>query len=231
VTIVVPQTTAPAVRELIARRGAQVLVHGAVWDEAHTHAVALSREQSAAYIHPFDDALLWDGHGTLIDEVVQSGVFFDAVVTSVGGGGLFAGIVQGLRRNQLGHVPVIAVETDGAQSLHASVQKGSLVTLPAITSIATSLGSRRVAEQAFKLASEHPTVCLVVSDAQAVAACRQFADVMRVLVEPACGAALAAVTAHPEVFAQYKAPLIEVCGGVGVSLERLNAWKEQFDLQ
>jgi L-serine/L-threonine ammonia-lyase len=228
VTIVLPQTTSQAVQQLLAKCGAQVVVHGAVWDESHRHALALADAQQAAYIHPFDNELLWQGHATLIDEVVQSGVVFDAVVTSVGGGGLFSGIVAGLRRNQLSHVPVVAVETTGSASLHASLQAGAWLTLPVVTSIATSLNARQVAQQAFVLAREHPTHSVLVSDAQAVAACLHFADVMRLLVEPACGAALAAVTAHPELFAQFKSPLIEVCGGVGVSLERLRAWHADF---
>ena len=230
VTIVVPQTTAVAVCEAIAARGATVVVHGAVWDEAHEHALGLAREKNAAYVHPFDDPLLWDGHATLIDEVVRSGVAFDCVVASVGGGGLLAGIVEGLRRNGLRHVPVIAVETGGAASFAAALAAGDPVTLPAITSIATSLGARRVMPRLLELAREHPIVSVIVSDPQAVQACTRFADTTRVLVEPACGASIAALDVHPEVFARFKAPLIEVCGGMGVSLARLAQWRADCGL-
>ncbi len=230
VTIVVPETTAAAVREAIGARGAAVVVHGGVWDEAHGHAVALARTQGAVYVHPFDDPLLWEGHATLIDEVVAAGVAFDAVVTSVGGGGLLAGIVEGLRRNGLAHVPVVAVETEGAASFAAALRAGELVTLPAITSIATSLGARRVAPQLMALAREHEIVSLTVSDAQAVEACRRFADACRVLVEPACGASIAAPVAHPAAFERFRAPLIEVCGGAGVSLGQLAAWQRTLGL-
>ena len=230
VTIVVPQTTAVAVREAIAARGASVVVHGAVWDEAHEHALGLARAHNAVYVHPFDDPLLWDGHATLIDEVVHEGAAFDCVVTSVGGGGLLAGIALGLRRNGLGHVPVIAVETEGAASFAAALEAGTPVTLPAITSIATSLGARRVMPRLLDVAREHEIVSVVVSDAQAVQACTRFADTMRVLVEPACGASIAALDVHPAVFARFKAPLIEVCGGVGVSLARLAQWRTDLGL-
>jgi L-serine/L-threonine ammonia-lyase len=224
VTIVVPETTGESVRDAIGARGAQVVVHGAVWDEAHAMGLVLAQQLGAVYVHPFDDPLLWEGHASLIDEVVAQGAAFDAVVTSVGGGGLFAGIVEGLRRHGLGDVPVIAVETRGAASLYASVQAGQLVTLPAITSIATSLGARTVAQRALDLARTHPTHCVTVSDQQAVAACTQFANAMRVLVEPACGAALAALTVHADLFSRFKAPLVEVCGGIAVDLPRLQQW-------
>jgi L-serine/L-threonine ammonia-lyase len=228
VTIVVPQSTATAVREAIAAHGARLIVHGTVWDEAHEHAVALAREAGAVYVHPFDDPLLWAGHATLIDEVVHAGVAFDAVVASVGGGGLLAGIVEGLRRNGLHRVPVIAVETEGAASYAAALAAGAPVTLPAITSIATSLGARRVTPQIVRLAREHEIVSVVVSDAQAVRACARFADATRVLVEPACGASIAALDAQPELFARFKAPLIEVCGGMGVTLARLAVWQRNL---
>lgn len=231
VTIVVPETTSAAVREAIAARGARLVVHGRVWDESHEHAVALAREQGAVYVHPFDDPLLWEGHATLIDEAVRTGVEFDAVVASVGGGGLLAGIVEGLRRNDLSHVPVIAVETEGAASFAAALAAGEPVTLPAITSIATSLGARRVMPRLLALAREHEIVSLTVSDAQAVAACSRLADTMRVLVEPACGASIAALDAHPAVFERFRAPLIEVCGGMGVSLSRLAQWRRDLGLE
>ncbi|MCV2419998.1 pyridoxal-phosphate dependent enzyme [Paucibacter sp. DJ2R-2] len=224
VTIVLPESSSAAVAELIAARGAQVLRHGAVWDEAHRFASALAEERGAAYVHPFDHPLLFEGHASLIDEVLDQGLDFDAVVTAVGGGGLYSGIVQGLQRRGLHQVPVIAVETLGADSFSQSLQAGHAVTLPAITSIATSLGARRVADEALRLARIHPTVSLTVSDAQATAACARFADAMRVMVEPACGAALAALSVHPEVFARFKRPLVEVCGGIAVSVAQLKAW-------
>jgi L-serine/L-threonine ammonia-lyase len=224
VTIVLPESSAKAVAETIAARGAHVIVHGASWDDAHAHATALADERGAAYVHPFDHPLLWDGHATLIDELVRDGIEFDAVVTSVGGGGLLAGIIEGLRRHGLHHVPVIAVETVGADSLHQSLAAGEAITLPAITSIATSLGARRVSDHALQLAREHPVTSVTVTDAQAVQACLRFADATRVLVEPACGAALAALDAHPGVFARLRAPLVEVCGGIGVTLGRLQSW-------
>ena len=226
-TIVVPETTKPEVRDAIVARGATVVVHGTAWDEAHEHALVLSRTLGAVYVHPFDDPLLWAGHATLIDEVVAAGVGFDAVVTSVGGGGLLAGIVEGLRRNALAHVPVVAVETEGAASYAAALAAGEPVTLPGITSIATSLGARRVMPQAVHLSRKHEIVSMVVSDAQAVAACARLADSVRVLVEPACGAALAALD-MPALRDRFQAPLVEVCGGMGVTPARLAQWRTQF---
>jgi L-serine/L-threonine ammonia-lyase len=226
--IVVPETTMASVRERIAALGAKVTIWGASWDEANEHALALARERAAAYLHAFDDPDIWDGHATLIDECCADGWKFDAVACCVGGGGLLAGIVAGLQRNGLRHVPVIAVETHGAASYAAALQAGEPVTLPELTSIATTLGARRVCRRAVEAAREHPIVSLTVTDAQAVAACLKFADAWRLLVEPACGATLAALDVHPEVFVRYTSILVEVCGGIGVSVDKLAEWRAQF---
>ncbi|KAF5272945.1 hypothetical protein FQR65_LT17282 [Abscondita terminalis] len=119
VTVVVPETTAQRARELIAQQGAEVIVHGASWGEANALAQSLLT-QNDVFIHPFDDPLLWEGIIPMIDEVIAEGVIPDAVVLSVGGGSLLSGVVAGLNKHGLGHVPVYAVETQGTASLNAS---------------------------------------------------------------------------------------------------------------
>ena len=223
-TILVPQTTHETVRQAIRAIGAELIVAGEVWDETNQAALRLCDQPGAIYIPPFDHPDIWDGNATLIDEAASQ-CQFDAVICAVGGGGLLSGIVQGLHRNGLAQVPVIAVETAGAASLHAAIEAGELVTLPAITSIASSLGARRVAQQAFDWTRRHDIRSVIVSDAQAVDACLRFADDLRTLVEPACGAALAVAYQHPQLLAEFKKPLIVVCGGIGVDLVKLQVWK------
>jgi L-serine/L-threonine ammonia-lyase len=140
VTVVVPETTTEKAKALLNLEGAEVLVHGASWQEANALAQSLL-SPTDAFLHPFDDALLWQGHATMIDEVAQSGFKPGAVVLSVGGGGLLSGVIEGLHRNSWQDVPVIAAETEGAASLHAAMQAGQTVELPRIASVATSLGA------------------------------------------------------------------------------------------
>jgi L-serine/L-threonine ammonia-lyase len=223
VLVVVPETASARARELIAREGAQIEVHGASFQEANAYALALLGEHDA-FIHPFDDPLLWEGHASMVDEVARAGVRPDAVVLSVGGGGLLAGVVEGLRRNGLDGVPVFAVETEGADSYAQSIAAGQLVELPRIASIATSLGARRVSAHAFGLAQEHPIRPVVVSDAAAVDACLRFMDDHRVVVEPACGASLALAYGMHPALADYRDVLVIVCGGVTATVEQLQAW-------
>lgn len=223
VLVVVPETTTERARELIRREQADIVVHGASFQEANAYALSMVSPQDA-FIHPFDDPLLWDGHATMIDEVARAGVLPDAVVLSVGGGGLLSGVVQGMRRQGWDQVPVIAVETVGADSLSQAMAAGERVVLPSIASIATSLGARQVAQQAFDCATRHPVRSVVVSDQAAVAACIRFMDDHRVVVEPACGASLAAVYDDVPQLAQFRNILIIACGGVTASVAQLQKW-------
>ena len=95
VIVVVPETTTERAKKLIRQEGAEIIVHGASWQEANAFALSLVQETDA-FLHPFDDPLLWQGHATMIDEVARSGLKPDAVVLSVGGGGLLCGVMEGL---------------------------------------------------------------------------------------------------------------------------------------
>ncbi len=227
VTVVVPRSTSEHAKALIGRESAEVIVHGTSWSDANELAQSMVGAQDA-FVHPFDHPTLWRGHAGMIDEVAQAGMKPDAVLVSVGGGGLFCGVIEGLRRNGLSDVPVIAVETDGADSFAQSVAAGHRVTLPGITSIATSLGARQVCEQAFRWVNQHPVETAVVSDREAVIACRRFLDDHRLLVEPACGAALSLLYERHTVLDRYNELLLIVCGGATATLEQIEAWKRQL---
>jgi len=227
VVVVVPETTTERAKALIHQEGAEVIVHGSSWQEANALALSMVKE-SDAFLHPFDDPLIWHGHSSLIDEVVRSGVKPGVVVISVGGGGLLSGIVEGLHRNGWIDVPVIAVETEGADSLAQSVRAGYPVELDAITSIATSLGARQICEQAFSWLKKHPIHSIVVSDHTAVVACRRYIDDHRIVVEPACGAALAVVYDGAPELEEFESALVVVCGGVTATVEQLQEWSDEY---
>ncbi|KRE11834.1 serine dehydratase [Bosea sp. Root483D1] len=226
VTVVVPETTPARARRLISDMGADILIHGASWHEANEHALAMLTG-SDAFIHPFDDPVVWNGHSTIIDEVVEAGLQPDLVVLSVGGGGLLSGVVEGLRRHNLA-IPVLAVGTTGASCLAQSAARNERIVLPAIDSIATSLGARQVAEHAFALLSKHRIGCAVVSDLQAVNACLRFLDDHRILVEPACGASIATIYEQVAELADFQNILLIVCGGAIATAEQLTAWRRSL---
>uniref|UniRef100_A0A8C9UTC5 L-serine ammonia-lyase n=1 Tax=Spermophilus dauricus TaxID=99837 RepID=A0A8C9UTC5_SPEDA len=227
-TIVVPSTTPVLTVERLKGEGAMVEVVGETLDEAFKMAKALAKNNPGwVYVPPFDDPLICLG--------TKPG----AIALSVGGGGLLCGVVQGLQEVGWGDVPVIAMETIGAHSFHAATTAGKLVSLPRITSVAKALGVNTVSAQALKLFREHPIFSEVVSDQEAVAAIEKFVDDEKILVEPACGAALAAVYSHVVKKLQGEGKLsiplpnlvVIVCGGSNISLAQLWSLKEQLGMK
>ncbi len=228
VTVVVPETTSEWMRALLRREAATVVEHGSSWYYAHEHALTLTATDDIAYIHPFDDPLVWSGHATLVEELATDVQKPGAIVVAVGGGGLLCGVAEGLHRVGWEDVPVIAVETEGAASFARSVEAGSLVTLNSINTIAVTLSSLSVTPRALEWADQHPISPQLVSDRQAVDACVRFLDDHRILVEPACGAALAAVyDGVVSAPSSSSGPVVAiVCGGAGVNKALLDHWIE-----
>lgn len=223
VTVVVPESSSDRARELLRLEEAEVIVHGVSWQEANQFALSLAGPADA-FLHPFDDPLVWQGHSTIVDEVRRSGLTPDAVVLSVGGGGLLSGVAQGLARNGWGHLPILAVETEGAASFREATKAGHPVALERIDSVATSLGAKRICDRAMQWSLERPIESLLVSDASALAACERFLADHRILVEPACGASLAPVYDNAPELAPYETLLVVVCGGVTATIDQIRQW-------
>ena len=231
VTVVVPENSSPRARDLIQSEKAELIIHGKAWDDAHIRAQECLLDEKCAYVPPFDHPDLWTGHATLIDELEDQCGKPDALVLSVGGGGLLCGVLEGIERHGWKGVPVIAAETQGADSFARSVKAGALVTLDAITSIAQSLGAKTVAQKALDWTFCHEVRPAVVSDKDAVKACLAFADDRKFLVEPACGASLSVVYDNLQVLENAKTVVVIVCGGIGVTLNRMWQWKKDFCLR
>ncbi|HAP64838.1 MAG TPA: serine dehydratase, partial [Cytophagales bacterium] len=137
VKVVVPKTTSEFMIEKIRNLGTEVSVVGDVWDEAHAHAVVQAYETDAVYVSPFDDPLLWAGHSTLVTEMDQQlkEQAPDAVIVSVGGGGLLCGVLEGMLYMGWNDTQVITTETEGAASFAKSLEANKLITLPEIATV------------------------------------------------------------------------------------------------
>jgi len=246
-TIVVPMSTSALMVQKLKTLGADVVQHGMHWSEADAYLreELLKKDPGGVYVPPFDHPDLWEGHSSLVDEVeVQMNGEYDGLVCSVGGGGLFAGVMEGLERyGRLRggggrEVKVLVMETEGAESLNYSLREGSLRRLDKISSIATSLGATQVAGKAFEWGQRPEVTSCVFSDAEAAMACVEFADDERILVETACGVSIAPAyndTLHtilyPELSDEEFSRLnivIVVCGGSNVTLKILESYREKY---
>ena len=227
--VVVPRTTSARMIGKMRDEGATVQVHGDAWDDAHAEALRIVEREGGFYVHPFDAPAVWSGNATIVTELVsqlatQAVSRPGAVVVSVGGGGLLCGVLEGMHAVGWTDVPVLAVETHGAASLHAAMKAGEPVDIGRIDSIAITLGARRVCERALRWTREHPVTSWLCSDRQAVDACLRFADDHRIVVEPACGAALAAAYGRAPALQGAASLLVIGCGGAGATPADLVRW-------
>lgn len=229
VTVFVPETTSSQAINLMQQENAEVIVHGKSWVEANDLALTYVNSE-AIYIHPFDDQYLWDGVAHIIDEVISDGVRPDAVILSVGGGSLLSGVSQGLIVNSL-NIPIYAVETEGTASLNTSIRAGKHTKLNEVTGIATTLAAKQVCENAFKVSQVEQVISLTVSDKEALAACFNFLDDHRTLVEPACGATLSALYNKKLSFSPTDNVLVIICGGATVTLKQLLKYSKDLALE
>ncbi|KAJ5747924.1 uncharacterized protein N7511_009620 [Penicillium nucicola] len=228
-TVVVPMATKPLMLDKIRAAGAaDVIRHGETFSEAgeymrETIMKSTSGEDDDIVkiaLHPFDNEPIWEGNGTIIDELETQlppatspedtkaysdrAIPLDAILCSVGGGGLINGMIMGIekrrRQKQTTSSPnpihFLAIETAGTDSLAAAVAQNALVSLPKITSQATSLGAIRVSEKTFNYAVSPPpgvkVHSTVLSDADAARGVLRLANDERLLVELACGVCIEA---------------------------------------
>ncbi|KAF5929269.1 hypothetical protein HPG69_019290, partial [Diceros bicornis minor] len=237
VTIVLPEGTSLQVVRRLQGQGAEVQLTGKVWDEANLRAQELAKRDGWENVSPFNHPLIWEGHASLVQELkAELGTPPGAVVLSVGGGGLLAGVSAGLAEVGWQHVPIIAMETRGAHCFNAAVQAGRLVTLPDITSVARSLGAKTVVARALECTKEFEIFSEVVEDTEAVSAVQRFLDDERMLVEPACGASLAAIysgllqrlQAEGRLRPSLAPVVVIVCGGNSIDSRQLQALRAQL---
>ncbi|XP_059490604.1 serine dehydratase-like [Neocloeon triangulifer] len=237
VTVFIPKSTPQMVIDVLREQGAEVTVHGDNFGMANDRALEEAKKPGCSYIHPYIHPETWQGHSTMVDEIAKQlgqGVRPGCFIVSVGGGGLAKGVLTGIERHGWADVPVIGVETEGADCLRKALEAGKPVELAEITSIAVTLGAKMILTELFDELPKFNFIPHVVTDKQAVQSCVRFADDHRILVEPSCGAALSVIYFDllKELIPKgIKGPIVViVCGGSGVSLTLLQKWAQQFNL-
>jgi len=173
-TVVMPTTTPLMKVNRTKQYGAEVILHGAVFDDAAEHAMALAAEKGLTYIPPFNDLEVACGQGTIAYEIFQSLPDVDVILVPIGGGGLAAG-VSTLAKLLNPHVRVIGVEPVGAASMKASVEAGHVVTLPSAVTIADGVAVRTPGDLVFPYVRQNVDEFLAIEDDELVEA---FLDIM-----------------------------------------------------
>lgn len=248
-TIVVPSVANMNMRTKIQDNGATVVVAGDNIGQADEYLrqvliPQLPDDVLSIYCHPYEAPAVWEGHSSIVDEVVQdlerTGDLhrLKGVVCSIGGGGLYNGLVSGLNRNGLSHVPIMTLETSSCPTFQSAIDSGKSVILKSFNTIATTLACPYVTEKSVENYKSHKTKHILVKDSDAAHACLEFARDYNAIVEPACGVALCSVydgllQQNAEFFnglGKDDIIVVIVCGGSATTMEDLRHYKESYNL-
>jgi threonine dehydratase len=173
--------------------GAEVVLHGTIWDEANEKAKELVRTQGLTYVHPFDDPELIAGQGTLGLEIVDDWSELDAVVVPIGGGGLISGVSMAVKSHNP-RARVIGVESSDGPAMKRSLEAGRLETIDCKTVI-DGLRVRRVGEHTFSVVQRYVDEVVALPDREIFDAVVWVMERCKLVVEGAAAAPVAALLA------------------------------------
>ena len=199
--------------------GAEVVLHGTIWDEANEKARQLVAERGLTYVHPFDDMQLIAGQGTVGVEIMRDWSDVDVVVVPIGGGGLISGVSMAVKAFKPS-VQVIGVESSGAPGMRDSVRAGEVVTLERVDCIIDGLRVKRVGQQTFEVVREFVDEIVTLPDEQIFEAMLWVMSHAKLVVEGAAAAPVAALL-HGLVKAPAGAKVVCVLSGGNVNLDQL----------
>src|SRR5437667_6491338 len=190
--IVMPEW-APLVKVTSSRRyGAEVILWGANYDEAYGHARELANQRGLTFVHPFDDARVVAGQGTLGLELLEQRPDLDAVVVPVGGGGLAAGVALAIKSLRPA-VRVIGVQADALPGMKRALETGTRVTLPPGSTNADGIAVRQVGRRALSRAARWVDEVVTVTEEELANAVLLLLEIEKTVVEGAGAAPLAAL--------------------------------------
>lgn len=215
--VLMPQSTPQNYVEATMNYGAMVDLQPTITD-----AFAKIQDYKSAgriFIHPFDDPFVMAGQGTVGLEIMQDLPGVTDIILSIGGGGFQGGVSTSVKALKSG-TRIWGVETVGADAMSQAIRVGHPVELPAITSIAKTLGAPSVSAQTLAIAQENLEDVLLVSDEEAVQALKFILERLKILTEPAASCTLAAALRLKDRFNKDNNLVLVLCGG-NLSLDDL----------
>ena len=192
--------------------GAEVVLHGADYNDAADHAHEIEREEDRTYVHAFDDPYVMAGQGTIGLEIVEDLPEAETVLVPIGGGGLISGVATAIKgRNP--DVRIVGVQAEGASSVAQSLQKGEIYERDSVDTIADGIATRRVGDEPFEVIRERVDEVVTVSDPEIAMALTHVLERGKTLVEGAGAAPLAALLFEKFDFEPEETIVPAMCGG------------------
>lgn len=211
--IVMPQQT-PLVKVTATRNfGAEVVLHGANYDEAHAEARRICAGNGMTFIHPFDDAAVMAGQGTIGLELLEQVPKMEVVVVPIGGGGLIGGIACAVKESRP-EVKVIGVQTARLPSMVVAMEQHRPATIEPATTIADGIAVRRAGDVTFPMVARYVDEIVTVDEDEIASAILVLLEREKTLAEGAGAAALAALLQKKsQLIAPGAHTAVLVCGG------------------
>lgn len=182
-SIVVMPTTTPLIKiERTKDYGAEVVLHGDVYDEACEYAMHLAETEGYTFIHPFNDPVVATGQGTIAMEIVQELPLVDTILVPIGGGGLSCG-VSTFAKLYNPKIRVIGVEPAGAACMKASVEAGHVVKLPAASTIADGTAVLEPGDLVYPYVRDNVDEIITVEDEELIVSFLDMVENHKMVVE------------------------------------------------
>jgi threonine dehydratase len=215
--IVMPLAT-PQIKVAATRGfGADVVLHGSNYDEACEEALRRRLEEGRTFIHPFDDAEIINGQGTIGLELLEQVPDLEAVVVPIGGGGLISGVACALKETNP-RIRVIGVEPEKLPSMLRAREAGAPVTLNAEATVADGIAVRRAGDLTLPLVSRYVDEIVTVDDEEIASAILMLLEHEKTLAEGAGAAALAALLQSKTNLRQRRTVVLVSGGNIDVTL-------------
>jgi len=191
-TIVMP-AGAPLAKVAATRGyGAEVVLHGAVYDDAYAEACRIQRETGAVFVHPFNDPYVIAGQGSIGLEIMDANPDIDTVVVPIGGGGMASGIAAAVKLLHP-HVKVIGVQAAGAPSMLESRRAGKIITLDRANTIADGIAVKTPGDLTFAMCGQYLDDIVAVDEDEIAGAILMLLEKCKIVAEGAGAASVAAV--------------------------------------
>jgi len=217
--VVMAKNATPSKVEATKAYGAEVVLHGSIWDEANEHALELIKQRGYTYVHPFDDPALIAGQSTLGQELMEDWPEVDVIVAPIGGGGLLSGVALAAKHKNP-KVKLIGVESSGAPGMRDSVRAGHVVTLPEVDCIIDGLRVKTVGKNTHRIISQYVDEIVTLPDSDIFDAVRWVMSHCKLVVEGAAAAPVAALL-HGLVTAPAGSKVACVLTGGNIDLDQL----------
>ena len=181
--VIVMPTTTPLIKVNRTKSyGAEVILHGDVYDEACAHALELAEKNGYTFVHPFDDLDVATGQGTIAMEIIKELPLVDYILVPIGGGGLATG-VSTLAKLLNPKIKVIGVEPAGAACMKASIKAGKVQTMAQVNTIADGTAVKTPGEKIFPYVSKNLDDIITVEDEELVVAFLDMVENHKMVVE------------------------------------------------